>query len=135
MKCILNLILTLCLLTSCSEEEKGHFASDEEFVMLSDTISPNKKNKIIEYQFDHGGMGYSRVFWAIVPTDQEKFNLEEYLLPDGYKARGWTKENNALIEKWKPYYYKSEKVDLKSGDKFNGVTIQIELNPFLRYFY
>jgi hypothetical protein len=48
------------------------------------------------------------------------------LLPDGYKAAGWTEENEARIEKWEPYYYKSEEVELKSGDTFLGVKLIVQ---------
>jgi len=39
-----------------------HSLKDEGFVLISDSISPNKKHKYYEYQFDNGGFGYSRVF-------------------------------------------------------------------------
>jgi hypothetical protein len=95
------------------------------FVLISEIPSNDNKFKIIEYQFDHGAFGYSRIFWAITPAKNEKLNLGEYLLPDGYKALSWTAHNEAVIKKWKPYYYKNKEVDLKTGDIFNNVKIRV----------
>ncbi|WP_242919678.1 hypothetical protein [Pontibacter liquoris] len=91
--------------------------------MRSESISPNQGFRIVEYQFDQGAHGYSRMFWAIAPANKENINLKEYILPDGYKTLGWTSDNKAIIEKWEPYYYKDRDVTLKTGDKFNGVTL------------
>ncbi|PVY40942.1 hypothetical protein C8E01_106284 [Pontibacter virosus] len=93
--------------------------------MRTDSISPNQEYRIVEYQFDHGAHGYSRMFWAIVPANKENINLKEYILPDGYKTLGWTSDNKAVIEKWEPYYYKDKEVTLKTGDQFNGVTLEL----------
>ncbi|ALJ00731.1 hypothetical protein [Rufibacter tibetensis] len=125
MKKILNLLPFMFLLISCSENKKGYHEEDEMFILLTDSISPDKKHRIVEYQFDHGAHGYSRVFWAIAPTSKEKVNLRDYNLPDGYKSKGWTIGNEAVLEKWEPYYYKEEEVLLKSGDQYKGVTLQL----------
>jgi len=122
----LQLVLLLLLFyASCSSTPK-HYRDDENFVLISEKESPNDEYKIIEYQFDNGALGYSRLFWAIIPSNNTKIDLYKYLLPDGYKATAWTNENAAIIEKWEPYYYKSEELDLKSGDIFNGVKIIIK---------
>jgi hypothetical protein len=119
----LIVVFTILLLTLSCKEQSKHYRTDEDFVLISDKESPNKKFIITEYQFDIGALGYSRVFWAIVPNNRDNVNLSNYLLPDGYKAAGWTDHNEAIIEKWEPYYYKSKIVELKSGDLFNGVKL------------
>ncbi|MDO1451866.1 hypothetical protein Q0590_36695 [Rhodocytophaga aerolata] len=125
MRRILNLYIIFLLLTSCKEDEKGHYLTDKDFVLISDSTSPDKKFIIVEYQFDHGGHGYSRLFWAITPLDYKTLDLSDYKLPDGYKAKGWNEDNSVLIEKWEPYYYKQESVNLKSGDVYKGISIRI----------
>ena len=93
----------------------GHFLSDSTFVLLADSASPDGNKKYFQYCYDHGGFGYSRVFWAIVAIKDSSLDLTKGLLPDVYKIVGWTKSNQLVIEKWTPYYYKSDSIELKSG--------------------
>ena len=39
-----------------------HSLTEPNLIILSDSISPNEKYKFYEYQFDKGGLGYSRIF-------------------------------------------------------------------------
>ena len=119
------ILIGLALLLFSCVSGPEHYKTDKEFVLISEVTSNNKKFKIVEYHFDQGGLGYSRVFWAITPAENGKLNHGDYLLPDGYKALSWTGDNEALIEKWEPYYYKDEEVDLKTGDTFNDVKIRV----------
>jgi hypothetical protein len=102
--------------------------SDENFIMLENVLSPNGKNRILIYQYDNGGFGYGRAFWAAVPSDFQNLNLVEYELPDGYKTEGWTSENELKISKWKPYYYIEKEVDIKTGDVFKGIKVKLVEN-------
>ncbi len=97
-------------------------------IFLKNTLSPNGESRIIVYHYDNGATGYSRAFWAITPEKFQDYNLVEYELPDGYKTEGWTNENEIMISKWKPYYYIEEKVDIKTGDLFNGVKVKLVEN-------
>ncbi|NQZ48034.1 MAG: hypothetical protein HRT63_10990 [Erythrobacter sp.] len=99
-----------------------HSLKDASFVLISESISPNKKHKYYEYQFDNGGFGYSRVFWSVLENNENKSDLEKGLIPDGYKIVGWTKENELILEKWEPYY-EINKTELKNGTEVNGVKI------------
>ena len=99
--------------------------SDENFIMLENTPSPNGKFRILIFQYDTGGFGYSRVFWAITPSEFENLNLVECELPDGYRTEGWTNENELLISKWKPYYYIEKEVDIETGEVFKDVKVRL----------
>ena len=77
------------------------------------------------YRFDAGAFGDGRVFWAVTPADATKPNLVNYELPDGYKANGWTADNELIVEKWEPYYYRQKLGELKTGDTFNGVKVKL----------
>lgn len=101
-----------------------HSLKDANFVLISESISPNLKYKYYEYQFDNGGFGYSRVFWSVIENTKNKYDLEKGLIPDGFKIKGWTNENELILEKWEPYY-EINKVELKSGTNFNGVKITL----------
>ena len=116
--------IALILLFSCDSGHE-HYRTDNTFILVSKITSTDKKFKIVEYRFDNGAFGYSRMFWAITPAENKKLNLGDFLLPDGYKAIAWTDANEAVIEKWEPYYYKDKEVDLKSGDIFNEVKIRV----------
>lgn len=96
--------------------------------MLSDQHAPDDNHRMITYYFDTGALGYSRVFWAIIPStvDTTKLNLTKFLLPDGYKAKNWLSTGEAAVEKWEPYYYKDKEVDLKTGDVYLGVKLVVE---------
>lgn len=101
-----------------------HSLKDASFVVISESISPNKKYKYYEYQFDNGGFGYSRVFWSVIENNENKHDLEKGLIPDGYKIVGWTNENELILKIWKPYY-KIKKTELKSGIVLNGVKMTL----------
>ncbi len=101
-----------------------HSLKEPSFVLLSYTVSPNKKYKYFEYQFDNGGFGYSRVFWAVIENNENLSDLEKGLIPDGYKIVGWTVENELILEKCKPYY-EIKKRELKKGTEINGVKITL----------
>ena len=119
---LLLILIGLSFSLSCSLwNRKGtvihsdHFISDSTFVLLNDSKSPDGTKKFFQYCFDIGALGYTRVFWAVTPIRDTSLDLSKGLLPDGYKIIGWTDSNQLLIEKWTPYYYKSDSVELKSG--------------------
>ena len=101
-----------------------HSLKDASFVLISESISPNKKHKYYEYQFDNGGFGYSRVFWSVVENNENTSDLEKGLIPDGFKIVGWTNENELILKKWEPYY-EVKKTELKKGIELNGVKITL----------
>lgn len=105
-------------------QEVKHILNDPDFVLISDSISPNQKYRYYEYQFDNGGMGYSRVFWSVIKIDENTQDLKRGLIPDGFKAIGWTKESQLILSEWKPYYHK-ELTELKSQTELNGVKITL----------
>lgn len=81
--------------------------------------------KYYEYQFNTGAFGYSRVFWSLVKTSSVNPDLSKSLIPDGYQIKGWSESDELILEKWEPYYYKSEEIDLSSGMEFLGVKIVV----------
>ncbi len=99
------------------------YSTDSNFRLISEVESRDDNFKIIEYNFDTGAFGYSRNFWAIVPKEHSDINLRNYQLPDGYKAIGWTSQNQAKIISWDPYYRVERSKDLESGEMINGVQI------------
>jgi hypothetical protein len=46
-------------------------------------------------------------------------------MPDGYKANGWTADDELIVEKWEPYYYRQRLGELKDGDIFNVVKVKM----------
>ena len=104
--------------------------SDSGFVLLDQFPSPNGLKTIVVYQYDTGALGYSRVFWSIAPPNLKHIDLDDYLLPDGYQACGWTRSNGAILIPWNPYYYKAKpETVFQSGDVFKSVKIKIVPNP------
>lgn len=102
------------------------FLSDDSIIILSSQISPDNSHKILNYQFDTGALGYSREFWAILPIVFDTTEpLNDYIIPDGYRALCWTSSNEAVLMKFQPYYYKDKDVQLHSGDILLGVKIKI----------
>lgn len=128
---LIGVILVWRLMTSGLNEfvegfQVEHNLKDSNLVLMNVEISPDQKFKLVAYQFDRGGFGYSRVYWSVVPNDSTMFNLEEGIFPDGYRGLGWTKENELIIEKWEPYYYKDGDIDLTDKSLLNGVRIMIK---------
>jgi len=96
-------------------------------VILEEKISPDKKHKIVSFQMDLGAFDYSRVYWVIIPTNSDKsVPLDDYIIPDGYKAVDWNSKDEVIVEKWSPYYYRDVEVELRTGDKLNGVIVEIK---------
>lgn len=106
-------------------KKSKHNKTNRNFVLLSEGISPNKKHKYYEYQFDNGGLGYSRVYWSVIENKGIGTNLFNGKIPDGYKIKGWTKINELILEKWKPYYHKKDEKIMIIGSKFNGIQIKM----------
>jgi hypothetical protein len=103
-----------------------HSLEDDNFVLISESISPNKKNKYYVYQFDNGGFGFSRAYWSVIKNDNNSNNIKKGIIPNGYKIIGWTNNNVLILEKWTPYY-SFEKTDLKNGMDLNGVKTLIKI--------
>ena len=102
-----------------------HSLSESKIRILTDSISPDQKYKYYEYQFDNGGLGYSRVFWSVIENKQNKTDLEKGLIPTGYKIIGWTQNSELILQKWVPYYETNTTYDLKTKTEFNGIKIKI----------
>lgn len=99
-----------------------HDLEGADILLISEAVSPNEKHTYYQYQFDHGGFGYSRVFWSVIETNDKVSNLEKGLIPDGFKIVGWTSENELILEKWKPNYDITTTA-LKNRTELNGVKI------------
>ena len=102
-----------------------HNLDHSSFILLKSEVSPNQEHQFFEYQFDNGGFGYSRVFWSVIKNDSTARDLENGILPDGYIAIEWTNDNQLVIEKWEPYYFKDPAIELKSGDTINRVMLKL----------
>ena len=128
MKTLLLLFLTflIAILSSCSDEKKGHYLTDNNLNLLEDSISPNDKFKYFTYQFDNGGLGYSRVFWAATKKTNDAINLLDYKIPDGYKIVGWDENSKLILQEWEPYYYKAEEVNLITGSHFRNIELIVK---------
>jgi len=109
--------------TPC-EEPQRHL-TDNDCIVEENTLSPNKKFRLLIYRFDAGAFGDGRIFWAVTPADATNPNLVNYELPDGYQADGWTADNELIVKKWEPYYYREKLGELRTGDAFNGVKVKL----------
>jgi len=102
-----------------------HSLNEPNLNILIESISPDKKYKYYEYQFDKGGLGYSRIFWSVTKNEKNLTDLKEGLIPSGYKIVGWKNNNELILKKWKPYYESSTNYILNQQTEFNGIKINI----------
>ena len=102
-----------------------HSLNEPNLNILVESISPDKKYKYYEYQFDKGGLGYSRFFWAVIKNEKNLTDLKEGLIPSGYKIVGWKNNNDLILKKWKPYYESNTNYILNQQTEFNGIKINI----------
>jgi hypothetical protein len=109
----------------CAEEEPQRYARDRDFILLDAIVSPNNQHTLVIYQYDIGALGETRVWWAVTGIEYQNVNLAKYELPDGYEGIGWSKENDLLVSKWEPYYYRTKLGELNTGDTFNGVKVKL----------
>lgn len=103
-----------------------HALNESSIHILAESISPDQKYIYYEYQFDSGGLGYSRAFWSVIENTENRNNLEQGIIPDGYQIKGWMNNNQLILQKWEPYYYMDSQYELDSKSNFNGVEIIIE---------
>jgi hypothetical protein len=102
-----------------------HSLNEPNLIILADSISPNQKHKYYEYQFDKGGLGYSRIFWSVIENNKKKNDLGKGLIPEGYKITGWNEKNELIISKWNPTSELKTVSKLKNGTIINGIKINI----------
>ena len=102
-----------------------HSLNEPNLNILVESISPDKKYKYYEYQFDKGGLGYSRIFWSVIKNEKNLTDLKEGLIPSGYKIVGWKNNNDLILKKWKPYYESNTNYILNQQTEFNGIKINI----------
>ena len=102
-----------------------HSLNESDLIILSDSISPNKKYKYYEYQFDKGGLGYSRIFWSVIENNKKENDLGKGLIPQGYKIIGWNEKNELILSKWNPISELKTVSKLKNGTIINGMKINI----------
>jgi len=102
-----------------------HSLTEPNLIILTDSISPNLKHKYYEYQFDKGGLGYSRIFWSVLENSKKENDLGKGLIPEGYKIVGWNKINELILTKWNPTSELKTVSELKSGTIINGIKINL----------
>ncbi|WMI68247.1 hypothetical protein [Mangrovimonas sp. YM274] len=102
-----------------------HSLNEPNLNILSESISPDKKYKYYEYQFDKGGLGYSRVFWSVIENKKNKNDLKSGLIPIGYKVIKWNNDSELILQKWEPYYESKTVYELTNKTEFNGIKIKI----------
>lgn len=102
-----------------------HSLNESSINILVESISPDKKYKYYEYQFDNGGLGYSRVFWSVIKNEKNLTDLKEGIIPNGYKIVKWKDDNVLVLKKWKPYYESNSNYNLNQQTEFNGIKIEV----------
>jgi len=100
-----------------------HSLKESNLIILSDSISPNQKHKYYEYQFDKGGLGYSRIFWSVIKNHKNENDLGKGLIPEGYKIIGWNEKNELILREWNPTAELKTVSKLENGTIINGIKI------------
>jgi hypothetical protein len=121
-------VLAIASFAYLDNMSKDRNASDSSFILIDEKISKDKKLKLITYKLDIGALGYSRIYWAVVPQQYRDLNLRSFELPDGYKGIGWTDRNQLLVEEWVPYYHIERQFKLNDGELYKGAQIKIISN-------
>jgi hypothetical protein len=127
-----TIILTVCLLIGTAGagcgDAPGTKITDDDLKVWRNTLSPNGRNRIVIYQHDNGALGYGRIFWSVTAENVNGIDLSRFTLPDGYRAEGWTADNELEVSKWQPYYGIRESREIRNGDLFNGVKVRMVEN-------
>ncbi|MCP9766150.1 hypothetical protein [Lacihabitans soyangensis] len=53
---------------------------DKDLIIENRLFSPNRKNVVFSYKFDHGALGYSRVFHSLAISKDTISNINQHLL-------------------------------------------------------
>jgi hypothetical protein len=128
-RCIVCLILVGMMgLLSMIGRDFSAYGSEKTFLLIEEKKSNTGKHTLLTYKFHIAGLGYTRIYWAVLPCGhlgRGKEDLSAYELPEGYMGIGWSENDELIIEEWKPYYFIGRKRDLKTGDIFKGVRIRL----------
>lgn len=106
--------------------EVAHDLDDENLIVIDSVLSPDQNHVYYHYQFDRGSLGYSRAYWAVIERDASQRKLMDGLLPDDYRAIGWTENSEWIVEPPNPGSTTFEEMILRSGDMINGVPLKIQ---------
>ncbi len=122
---LLSVSVTAFMMPDIIRSAEGWHITDDAIIIYRDETSSDSTHRLISYQYNFGAAGETRMWWAVLPYECEGLELRGYDLPDGYKAIAWSDKNELLVQKWDPYYYMSDTVELNTGDIFKGVRIKI----------
>ena len=103
----------------------GRRINDRGFIQVMRKASPDNRFVLLSYKYDTGALGYSRVWWAVIPASHENTDLSEYELPDSYEGIGWSDSNELLVHKWHPYYSLQGDTLLTTGEVVHGVVVRV----------
>jgi hypothetical protein len=104
------------------------YGSEKTFLLIEEKKSNTGKYTLLIYKFHIAGLGYTRIYWAVLPcghVGREREDLSAYELPEGYMGIGWSENDELVIEEWRPYYFMGRNTVLKTGDMFKGVRIRL----------
>ena len=129
---ILSFSLFIISLLIWNVFREKRYVSDSDFIMNKNTLSPDGKHRILEYQYDQGAFGESRGWTAITPPEYQNLNLVKYEIPHCYESFGWTDINEIIISMGnsetsvrKVPCDSRDQYELKTGDTVQGVKVQI----------
>lgn len=130
---LLLIILLVILFVVWDFFREKRRVTDNSFVMVENTLSPDGQHRILVYHYDHGAFGDSRAWWAITPPEYKYLDLTNYELPNCYEIESWLDGGELLVSKREPCHYRERVSELKTGDVFMGVKIRVVLkSDFLR---
>lgn len=102
-----------------------HALTEPNLIIHSDSISPNEQYIYYKYQFDKGGLGYSRLFWSVIKNDINENDLGKGLIAEGYEIIGWNEKNELILKERNTTNELDTVSKLENGSKVNGIKINI----------
>lgn len=83
---------------------------------------------MIDYSYDHGGLGYGAGGTAIVPANSIGGNLRRFLIPPQYQPIRWENDGSLCVRVNYVECLRNNEVVSKASDSIQGTRINIEIH-------
>jgi hypothetical protein len=124
------LFISNIILSSSCNWGKGTYLTDSDIVVYDRLFSPDGKKVILNYVYDIGALGYTRMFSSVMNVEDTLSDLSINLLPEEYIHPRWIDNNSIeVIVDIRSYIVKKQQF-IQKTHVINGIKIHVKSKDF-----